>query len=519
MERTERDLSERRGALPALEKRLGTEAAVPWVKRDTTLSDAPPATVPAAELTHEVFERSLGTRRRDTIGRLTLTVADMVAVAGSVLVVAALSDAEMTPWVIALLPVYGLLAKTAGLYDRDAFVLHKTSLDEAPAVVAVAAIFVLVIEALQAVEFTGRSHPLLLTGLLTVCLICARAAARYMVTRTTEPERVLVIGDAAATALLKRKLAGDPSLNATIVGRVSADPGPAQLGDHVLGTVAELPALIHEERIDRVVIAPAHEDGGDVVDLVQLATASGARVAVLPGVLEVIGTSVEFDDLGGRVLLGVRGFGLSPSSRFLKRAFDLIVATALIVFLAPFLLAVAVAVKLTSRGPVLFRQTRIGRDEHEFQMLKFRTMVNDADERKHELLERNEAAPLFKIADDPRTTWVGRHLRRRSLDELPQLFNVLAGDMSLVGPRPLIPEENRVFSGWQRGRYHVAPGMTGPWQILGSSSLPLRDMVTLEYVYCSTWSLWLDFKILVRTIPYVFSRRSPEHKAGTRVGP
>jgi lipopolysaccharide/colanic/teichoic acid biosynthesis glycosyltransferase len=146
-------------------------------------------------------------------------------------------------------------------------------------------------------------------------------------------------------------------------------------------------------------------------------------------------------------------------------------------------------------------------------MLKFRTMVTDADQRKHELLDLNEAGPMFKIPNDPRSTRIGRFLRRRSLDELPQLFNVLRGDMSLVGPRPLIPEEDRLFSGWQRRRHHVAPGITGPWQILGSTRVPVNDMVTIDYLYCANWSLWLDAKILVRTIPYVLSRRSPEFGA------
>jgi lipopolysaccharide/colanic/teichoic acid biosynthesis glycosyltransferase len=149
-------------------------------------------------------------------------------------------------------------------------------------------------------------------------------------------------------------------------------------------------------------------------------------------------------------------------------------------------------------------------------MLKFRTMVHGADERKHEVLDLNQAAPMFKIVNDPRTTRVGRILRRRSLDELPQLFNVLRGDMSLVGPRPLIAEEDRLFSGWQRRRYQVAPGITGPWQILGSSRVPLRDMVTIDYLYCANWSLWLDAKILARTIPYVFSRRSAEYTLTAR---
>ena len=140
---------------------------------------------------------------------------------------------------------------------------------------------------------------------------------------------------------------------------------------------------------------------------------------------------------------------------------------------------IVLAIKLElARARCCSARRASGRDGNEFRMLKFRTMVRDADERKHELFERNEAAPLFKIADDPRTTRVGRFLRRSSLDELPQLFNVLRGDMSLVGPRPLIVEEDRLFSGWQRRRYLVAPGITGPWQILGSSRVPVSDMVT-----------------------------------------
>ena len=179
--------------------------------------------------------------------------------------------------------------------------------------------------------------------------------------------------------------------------------------------------------------------------------------------------------------------------------------------ISPFLLVLVILVKLSSPGPAIFRQTRMGRDGNEFQMLKFRTMVFDADERKMELLEDNEAAPLFKIADDPRATRVGRFLRRNSLDELPQLINVLRGDMSMVGPRPLIVDEDRLFSGWQRRRYHVSPGITGPWQILGSSRVPVSDMVSLDYLYCANWSLWLDAKILARTVPYVLSSKSGEY--------
>jgi exopolysaccharide biosynthesis polyprenyl glycosylphosphotransferase len=455
-------------------------------------------------------------RRRELVGRLSLVAADALAVVGSMVIVSEVTSSPLAPWGFAVLPLYALIAKTAGLYDRDNFVIHKTTLDEAPALVAVASMFVLFIQGVRALEFQGRSHPFLLWGLLVAALIGLRGAARFLTVRLTPSERVLVIGDAATTALVKRKLAADPSLNAIVVGRLSAEPGFAKLGDNLLGTVQDLLQVIEDHGVERVVVAPTTEGDDDVVDILRLATATGVRVAVLPRLLEVIGTSVEFDDLGGRLLLGVRGFGLAPSSRSLKRAFDIVVTSVLLVLLAPLLIVIALVVRLTSPGPVLFRQTRVGRNGREFQLPKFRTMVQDAEDQKHRLMEHNQAAPLFKIANDPRTTPVGRYLRRHSLDELPQLFSVLRGDMSLVGPRPLIIEEDRLFSGWQRRRYQVAPGVTGPWQILGSSRVPVQDMLTLDYLYCSNWSLWLDAKILARTIPYVFSRKSGEHQPEQR---
>ncbi len=484
---------------------------------DAELADLTLARLAVADPPPEPMGQHLRARRREGVARLALVAADLSAVTVSLLAVAALSDARLTLWLAVLLPFYLLLSKAAGLYDRDQYVLHKTTLDEAPVLVAVAAMFVLLVEAVQGIEFMGRSHPLLLWGAVTGALLAFRAGARFIVVRSTEPDRVLVVGDAAAATLVKRKLAEDPRLGATVVGRVSARPDRAEPPDKLLGTIDELAAVLEQHRVERVIVAPRHEDGEDVVDTVRLATACGVRVAVLPRMLEVVGTSVEFDDLGGQVLLGVRGFGLSPSSRLLKRVFDIVVGVGLIFVLTPTLVLIALAVKLSSPGGVLYRQTRVGRHGNEFWLLKFRTMVSDADERKQELLERNEApAPLFKIADDPRITRVGRLLRRLSLDELPQLFNVLTGDMSLVGPRPLVVDEDRLFSGWQRRRHHVAPGMTGPWQILGSSRVPMSDMVKIDYLYCANWSLWLDAKILARTIPYVLSRRSGEYPSRGR---
>ncbi|HEX7247671.1 MAG TPA: exopolysaccharide biosynthesis polyprenyl glycosylphosphotransferase [Actinomycetota bacterium] len=265
--------------------------------------------------------------------------------------------------------------------------------------------------------------------------------------------------------------------------------------------------LLRHDDIHRVILAPRALDGDSVLDAVQLAKALGAKVSLVPGVFEVVGSSVEFDDLGGMTVLGLPRFGLTRSSRLLKRSFDLAFAGAMMLAVAPVLLVVALAVRLESRGPVLFRQIRVGKDGRRFEMFKFRTMIDGADALKHDLQDRNEADGLFKIADDPRITRVGGFLRRASLDELPQLLNVLRGEMSIVGPRPLVVEEDRKVEGWHRRRLHLTPGMTGHWQILGSARIPLAEMVKIDYLYVATWSLWNDVKILLRTIPYLLRAR------------
>jgi lipopolysaccharide/colanic/teichoic acid biosynthesis glycosyltransferase len=221
----------------------------------------------------------------------------------------------------------------------------------------------------------------------------------------------------------------------------------------------------------------------------------------------VVGSSVAFDYLHGLTILGVRHFGLSPAASRVKRAFDIAGSALGLLFLAPLLATIAVVVKLSSPGPVLFRQTRVGRDGHTFEMLKFRSMHDGADARKASLRSRNEADGLFKIANDPRITRVGRLLRRTSLDELPQLYNVLRGQMSLVGPRPLVLDEDRRIQGWYRRRLSLTPGITGDWQVFGAARIPLREMITIDYLYVSNWSLWADIKILLRTIPCVVGRR------------
>ena len=245
-----------------------------------------------------------------------------------------------------------------------------------------------------------------------------------------------------------------------------------------------------------------------MLDLMRTFGAIGVRVSVIPAVLQVVGSAFEFDDVQGVAVLGVRSFSLPRSSRMIKRIFDVLSASVGLVIAAPLDAVTALLVKLTSRGPVFFRQERVGRGGRRFELLKFRSMCVDAEERKRDLAGDNEAADgFFKIAHDPRITRLGRVLRHTNLDELPQLVNVLRGEMSLVGPRPLIPQEDQRVVGWHRRRLELTPGMTGHWQVLGSSRVPLDEMVAIDYLYVANWSLWTDLKLLLRTIPHVLRGR------------
>lgn len=474
-------------------------------------------TLVAGELFVEEVEPSPDNRPRDALGRLALVAADVIAVAAALLVLGALHAAVPSGWTLTLPPILWGLAWVAGLYSRDAYVINKTTLDEAPRLLSVSAVFVILVAASGTLRLTSPHSALVFLVVLVPALVVARSASRYLTARLSTPERVLVVGNAAAAVRIRRTLARHPGLNAVVVGRMTSEPGHhvAPAHDPLLTAVDDLKAVLRAQGVTRVIIASDETGGEQGLEVIRLAKACGAKVAVLPPLLEVMGSSVQYDDLGGQVLLSMRPFGLTRGSRALKRTFDVAVAWAALGVLSPLFLAIAVAVRRSSPGTVIFRQTRIGRDGRTFQMMKFRTMHAGAEGRRNDLLHRNEAAPLFKIANDPRITPIGRFLRRRSLDELPQLINVLRGEMSIVGPRPLVPEEDQLFSGWQRHRNHVAPGITGPWQVLGSTRVPWEEMVTLDYLYGANWSLWLDVKLVARTVPAIFSRRSGEHPAPT----
>jgi exopolysaccharide biosynthesis polyprenyl glycosylphosphotransferase len=449
---------------------------------------------------------------RDAYYRRTLAVADAAAALASIVAVIN-AGGDPPKWTVLLfLPLVVLASKLSGLYDRDEHLLRKTTLEEAPALLQTATLCTLLAYlAGDRLVAGGLDKPQLLAlwVLLLLALLAFRVLARRVVMKFTPAERCLLLGDVEAAQRIEEKFSVSHSMKATLVGRVRMTGDPREPGGRPeLGPIADLDFILRTHRIDRVIIAPNARDNDETLDTIRLVKALGVKVSVLPRLFEVVGSSVEFDDCDGITLLGVRRYGLTKSSFFIKRAFDVTLATAGLVLLAPLLAIIAAAVKLTSRGPVFFRQQRIGRAGRQFAMLKFRTMYDGADEDKRALLAMNEASGFFKISNDPRVTKVGRLLRRCQLDELPQLVNVVRGEMSLVGPRPLVAEEDSRIEGLHRRRLDVPPGMTGLWQVLGSSTrIPLPEMVKVDYMYGANWSLWLDVKIMLRTVPLVLLRR------------
>jgi exopolysaccharide biosynthesis polyprenyl glycosylphosphotransferase len=457
--------------------------------------------------------------RRDALFRRSLLVADVVAIVTTLVLTVALSSnrvpLHLTWESIAGIPILLVGAKLLGLYDRDETLLRKTTLDEAPKLFQLATLSTLVAWLAGPFVVSGRfdrAEALFMWLTLAALLVLTRALARALALRVGPLERCLFIGDERSAAMTSSKLSGHGGIKAKIVAHLDLDKA-APWSTHAFSAprLSEIRDLAQSLDVHRAIIAPgwgANADPGETLNLVRTLKAVGVRVSVLPRMLEVVGSSVEFDDLHGVTLMGVRRFDLSRSSAALKRVFDLLGTSVGLLAISPLMLAIALAIKLDSRGPVFFRQMRVGRHGQRFQMLKFRTMTPEAEALKDSLRHRNEAQEgLFKISEDPRVTRVGRLLRKSALDELPQLFNIVRGEMSLVGPRPLVIEEDQRIEGWHRRRLELMPGMTGPWQILGPSRVPLKEMVALDYLYVANWSLWTDIKILLRTIPHVVGRR------------
>ncbi len=318
--------------------------------------------------------------------------------------------------------------------------------------------------------------------------------------------RVILVGEGKALAELRNTLAAARGgLAYEFVGVVAQDGIP---GLRLLGSRDELSTVLENVRPDEVILSEAHFEERTVLEIVEQAHMQGIKVRLAPDTTELLVQRGEYVPGQGAPLFELRPPVLTGWDWAVKRTFDIIVSVLVAVLLLPLWLAIALAIKLGSRGPILFVDRRVGVGEQEFEMLKFRTMVAEAAELQPRLEEANEAeGALFKIRDDPRVTRVGRILRRLSLDEIPQLINVVKGEMSLVGPRPLPLRDYRLLEDWHRARYAVLPGMTGLWQISGRSGLTFDDLVRLDFTYLENWSIWLDITIIARTIPAVIARR------------
>jgi exopolysaccharide biosynthesis polyprenyl glycosylphosphotransferase len=454
---------------------------------------------------------------RDAVFRRLLALADLGAALGAIAVVSMAAGHGIPLTSLATIPLIVILAKLFGRYDYDELVLRKSTLEEAPALLGLAAAYALSWSLLAYIAGSkldlGGAGVVVLWGSAAFLLIVLRSLARILGQRSAPVERVLIIGDSVARKRLAQSLACDPGAHIEVVGylplederRVNASQGPDRRRRRL--SFDDLENVVLELDVHRVFLLPTTADSETMLDAVGRTTAIGVKVSIVPRLLEVVGSAVEFDTIGGVTVLGVRRPGLSRSSRVVKRSMDLVGAGFGVLVLLPLGGLVAIAIKLTTPGPVFFRQRRVGHEGRTFRMYKFRSMIDGAEAQRAALEALNETHGVFKLSSDPRVTRIGRFLRRSSLDELPQLINVLLGDMSLVGPRPLVVDEDRLVEGRHRDRLQLPPGMTGPWQVLGPTRPPLSEMVKTDYLYATNWSLWTDVKILLRTFAHVVSQR------------
>jgi exopolysaccharide biosynthesis polyprenyl glycosylphosphotransferase len=319
--------------------------------------------------------------------------------------------------------------------------------------------------------------------------------------------RAVLVGSGERVTSLRRALGlGRGGIDYEFLGALAPEGELESLT--VLGDVADLSRVLRDQRPDELIVSGADLGEEELLDLVEEAHRWGVKVRIAPTTAELLTQRGEYVPGQGVPLFELRPPVFAGLDWAVKRVFDSVVSAAMILLAAPVWAVIALAVKLDSPGPVFYRDRRVGLAEREFGMFKFRSMYVDAGERQAGLESVNEASgPLFKIKDDPRVTKVGRILRRYSLDEFPQILNVLRGDMSLVGPRPLPLRDYVQLEDWHRKRYLVLPGMTGLWQVSGRIDLSFDDLVRLDFYYLENWSIWLDISILAKTLPAVLARR------------
>jgi exopolysaccharide biosynthesis polyprenyl glycosylphosphotransferase len=492
------------------------------------LVDVPDATLPGrGGLAHGLNADAVPARsdhRRGWLVRRVLLASDIAALLGAFLVVELIFQGSgavdrigirwEAPIFVATLPLWVVAAKVYGLYDRDEQNAEHSTADEFPSIFHLVTVAVWLFFAFSWI--TGLTDPsqkklAAFWGVailsMTACRVVGRSVAR---SRPSYVQNALIVGAGEVGQSIARKLLNHSEYAINIVGFVDSDPRARRedLGDvPLLGPLDSVGEAVRALEVERVIIAFTNESHEEMLEVARSLKNLDVQVDIVPRLFEIIGPRMHINSIEGVSIVSMPPLRLSRSSRLLKRGFDLVIATAAIIILSPFLVAIALMIKLDSSGPLLFTQMRMGARDRKFRIYKFRTMVHGADSQKSALMTLNKHASgdarMFKVPGDPRVTRVGRFLRRYSLDELPQLVNVVKGEMSLVGPRPLVLDEDEYVQAWARQRLALRPGMTGYWQILGRTDIPFSEMVKLDYLYVTNWTLGGDLKVVARTIPAI----------------
>jgi exopolysaccharide biosynthesis polyprenyl glycosylphosphotransferase len=436
-----------------------------------------------------------------------------VAAAVSVLVVG-FSGWDGLLFVAGAVLLWPLAAFSIGLYRGDQLSIWASAVPEVPR--GFVAILLITWPLFGIATTTSISDPVALTFLTVVNLAIFASISRTVIRAGLHRshvlrQRTLILGSGVVAGQVVEKLTKNAQFGLVPIGIVDDDVYAVGSPDLPwLGRFADLKEIIEKQQAERVIIAFSRASHEELLECIRACRDAGVAVDVVPRLFEFLDGVRALDQVGGLPLLSIGTPTLTSVSMAAKRALDLFGSIALLVLFAPLMIAIAIAIKVESRGPIFFRQPRAGRGRTSFKLIKFRSMYIDAEERKAELEALNEAGDgvMFKIREDPRVTKVGRFIRRFSLDELPQLFNVLVGEMSLVGPRPLIfPETDALDQNWHLRRLELRPGLTGPWQVYGRSQSPFQEMVRFDYQYVAGWSLARDIEILFATIPAVISGR------------
>ena len=396
-------------------------------------------------------------------------------------------------------PIWIVTAKLAGLYDRDNRTLRHLTVDELPWLMvwtlSSTALLTLLLAPFPALDPSSNDRLLVWGTVLTLGFLF-RATLRGVWRRITPPQQVLIVGEGPLAQAVVRKLELFPDIHAEIRSRIPS--------------CTELHERLHEviDDVDRVVIACSELNEGLLEELLVVCRASYVKLTIVPPTRGMFGTATHLTHIADLPLLDYNTWYVSSSTLALKRVFDVVVGTVALVITLPIFVLVAFAILVDDGRPVLFRQLRAGQGGRTFRILKFRTMVRDAEARFRELAALEELAdPLFKLRADPRVTRVGRFLRKTSLDELPQLVNVLKGEMSIVGPRPELLDIVERYTPEHEFRLRVKPGITGPWQVFGRSDLTFDEVLAVEREYVENLALVRDIRIILMTLPAVFGRR------------